>query len=214
LLRHQDTSQQVSLGTVSLDTQENAIAEQKIEEQIITLSTDKLKVDFTNVGGIPAQVTLNGYKRYDSSDLVLFTEDQHKFNYTIPKANGTTLKTSDLEFKVKDQTEKSIRYVADLGNGAQITQEYTLQDDSYKIDYSVWFDNIDRIIAPNNPYAVLNWTSEIQSQEKTIDDEAQVTTVYYKYLGDDDIDNLSETKADEETLNGSLKWISFKQKFF
>jgi YidC/Oxa1 family membrane protein insertase len=209
-----DTSQQVSLDTVSLDTQENAIAEQKIEEQIITLSTDKLKVDFTNVGGIPAQVTLNGYKRYDSSDLVLFTEDQHKFNYTIPKANGTTLKTSDLEFKVKDQTEKSIRYVADLGNGAQITQEYTLQDDSYKIDYNVWFDNIDRIIAPNNPYAVLNWTSEIQSQEKTIDDEAQVTTVYYKYLGDDDIDNLSETKADEETLNGSLKWISFKQKFF
>lgn len=210
----QEPDSSVFVDTLAKDSTAETLAQVEIEEEIVSLSNDKLKVDFTNIGGIPAQVTLAGYKRYDSSDLVLFTEDQHQFNYTIPQANGTTLKTKNLEFSVKDKSNNTITYVADLGNGAQLTQEYALLEDSYKINYNVWFDNVDRIIAPNNPYAVLDWTSEIQPQEKTIDDEAQVTTVYYKYIGDDDIDNLSETKPDEETLNGSLKWISFKQKFF
>ncbi|MDC0561655.1 membrane protein insertase YidC [Bacteroidia bacterium] len=185
----------------------------KIEEKLFTLKNSLLSVDFSNIGGIPKVVNLLDYKNYDSSDLLLIDTNQLQFEYSIPLSNGNVINTSNVEFEQIQSEENSVSYKYSY-NGADIIQTYTLKPKSYNLDYSVKFNGFNNTISPNNRYAQITWKSEIQKLEKTAKDERPVTSVYYKYASDDDIDYLSETKDDDETLTSNVQWISFKQKFF
>jgi YidC/Oxa1 family membrane protein insertase len=185
----------------------------KIEEKLFTLKNSLLSVDFSNIGGIPKVVNLLDYKNYDSSDLLLIDSNQLQFEYSIPLSNGNVINTSKVEFEQIQSEENSVSYKYSY-NGADIIQTYTLKPKSYNLDYSVKFNGFNNTISPNNRYAEITWKSEIQKLEKTAKDERPVTSVYYKYASDDDIDYLSETKDDDETLTSNVQWISFKQKFF
>lgn len=185
----------------------------KIEEKLFTLKNSLLSVDFSNIGGIPKVVNLLDYKNYDSSDLLLIDTNQLQFEYSIPLSNGNVINTSKVEFEQIQSEENSVSYKYSY-NGADIIQTYTLKPKSYNLDYSVKFNGFNNTISPNNRYAEITWKSEIQKLEKTAKDERPVTSVYYKYASDDDIDYLSETKNDDETLTSNVQWISFKQKFF
>ncbi|MDC3406907.1 membrane protein insertase YidC [Bacteroidia bacterium] len=185
----------------------------KIEEKLFTLKNSLLSVDFSNIGGIPKVVNLLDYKNYDSSDLLLIDTNQLQFEYSIPLSNGNVINTSNVEFEQIQSEENSVSYKYSY-NGADIIQTYTLKPKSYNLDYSVKFNGFNNTISPNNRYAEITWKSEIQKLEKTAKDERPVTSVYYKYASDDDIDYLSETKDDDETLTSNVQWISFKQKFF
>lgn len=185
----------------------------KIEEKLFTLKNSLLSVDFSNIGGIPKVVNLLDYKNYDSSDLLLIDTNQLQFEYSIPLSNGNVINTSKVEFEQIQSEENSVSYKYSY-NGAEIIQTYTLKPKSYNLDYSVKFNGFNNTISPNNRYAEITWKSEIQKLEKTAKDERPVTSVYYKYASDDDIDYLSETKDDDEILTSNVQWISFKQKFF
>jgi YidC/Oxa1 family membrane protein insertase len=185
----------------------------KIEEKLFTLKNSLLSVDFSNIGGIPKVVNLLDYKNYDSSDLLLIDTNQLQFEYSIPLSNGNVINTSNVEFEQIQSEENSVSYKYSY-NGAEIIQTYTLKPKSYNLDYSVKFNGFNNTISPNNRYAEITWKSEIQKLEKTAKDERPVTSVYYKYASDDDIDYLSETKDDDEILTSNVQWISFKQKFF
>ncbi len=192
----------------------SVIALEEIEETITTIGNDLMVIDLTNKGGIPSKLELTEYHRYDSSDLILFEDGQNSFDYIIPLVNGTTINSTGLNFEATEVAENAVTYIANLPNGAKFIQKYELEDGSYMVNYDVRFENIDKIIAPNNRYATVEWKGEIQPQEKTVKDERTATTIYYKYVADDDVDNLSEGKDDDEKLQGNVKWISFKQKFF
>lgn len=185
----------------------------KIEEKLFTLKNSLLSVDFSNIGGTPKVVNLLDYKNYDSSDLLLIDTNRLQFEYSIPLSNGNVINTSKVEFEQIQSEENSVSYKYSY-NGADIIQTYTLKPKSYNLDYSVKFNGFNNTISPNNRYAEITWKSEIQKLEKTAKDERPVTSVYYKYASDDDIDYLSETKDDDETLTSNVQWISFKQKFF
>ena len=159
-------------------------------------------------------MNLNEFSRYDSSDLLLFENNQMTLGYSIPLANGTVINTIDKDFAVTNQTDSSIEFTTKLAGDAKMKQAYTLSKGSYSVDYKVTFENMNSVVSPNNRYAELKWNAAIQAQEKTLKDERAVTTVYYKYDSDDDVDYLSETSDDDEKLEGGVKWISFKQKFF
>ena len=198
-------------ATVAVDSNATTVA---VEEQITTLSNDVFTVDFSNVGGVPKKVNLLQFSRYDSSDLLLFENNQMKLGYSIPLASGTVINTIDKSFSITNKTDSSIEFTTDLAGSARMKQSYGISKGSYVVDYDVTFENINTAVSPNNRFAELKWESAIQGQEKTLKDERAVTTVYYKYDADDDVDYLSETSDDDEKLEGSVKWISFKQKFF
>jgi len=184
-------------------------------ESITVLSNDLLKIELSSKGGIPKKVILNEYERYDSSDLVLFEDNQMSLGYTIPLVNGTFINTLTQNFTVQQTDDNEVIMTANLDGGAQITQTYTVVPGSYKVGYKVAFDGFENVISPNDRFAELNWSAKIQLQEKSIEDERNVSTIYYKYATEDDVDYLSETSdEDDEKLQGNIKWISFKQKFF
>ncbi|MFY0643361.1 MAG: membrane protein insertase YidC [Bacteroidia bacterium] len=190
----------------------------KVETKVYRLENNLIAMDLANLGGIPQQVELKEFKRYDSSALILFEEGQNEFDYLIPLASGEVLKTQGLDFEVISQSsegsEHQIKLEADLGGGRKVVQSYKLTDGSYAVDYQVNFKGFANLISPKNRYIELKWSTQIQQQEMLIDEERNNTTVYYKYNSDSDVDHLKETDSDDEKLKRDLQWISFKQKFF
>lgn len=182
-------------------------------ESKATLSNELLSIDFSSIGGKPNKVNLTEFHKYDSSDLVLFDGKQMRLNYAIPLANGTVINTESQSFKL-EESENQIIMTLDLPNNASIVKTYTLESNSYKLDYNVTFNNIGSVVAPNNRFAELAWSTDIQGQEKTLKDERAATTIYYRYGTDDEVDYLSETSSDDDELHANVQWVSFKQKFF
>ena len=182
-------------------------------ESKATLSNELLSIDFSSIGGKPNKVNLTEFHKYDSSDLVLFDGKQMRLNYAIPLANGTVINTESQSFKL-EESENQIVMTLDLPNNASIVKTYTLESNSYKLDYNVTFNNIGSVVAPNNRFAELAWSTDIQGQEKTLKDERAATTIYYRYGTDDEVDYLSETSSDDDELHANVQWVSFKQKFF
>ncbi|MBR9859652.1 membrane protein insertase YidC [bacterium] len=187
----------------------------QIEAKTFVFENDKISIEISNIGGIPQKINLKEFKRYDSSDLVMFTEGDLQFEYVIPLANGSTLSSRELEFVEESQSEGNINLVADLGQNRKIIQRYSFAEESeYLIDYQVEFSGFANTISPRNRFIELLWSAKMQQQEKSLEDERNATTIYYKYENESGVDYLSETSEDEETLDPGIEWISFKQKFF
>ena len=98
--------------------------------------------------------------------------------------------------------------------GASIVQSYSLEPTSYLVDYQLTLNGFENKIAKKNRDFELNWNLMIQGQEKTLEDEELVTSLYYKYYNESGIESLSERSDDEERLQANIHWISYKQKFF
>ncbi|MDC1395672.1 membrane protein insertase YidC [Bacteroidia bacterium] len=184
------------------------------EERITSLENELISIDFTSLGGIPKKVRLKEYKRYDSSALVLFEDNQMKLGYSIPMVNGTVLNTLTQNCETIKIGDNSVEMITTLSNDAKIIQTYTVEPNSYLIGYNVQFEGLRDIVSPNNRYAELDWSTVVQGQEKTLKDERIASTVYFKYSVEDGVDYLSETSSDEDELDANVKWVSFKQKFF
>jgi YidC/Oxa1 family membrane protein insertase len=69
------------------------------------------------------------------------------------------------------------------------------------------------VIAANSTFMNLDWRVDLLRQEKSRKNEQNVSTIYYKFTGED-VESLRETRDASETLRTSVKWISFKQQFF
>jgi YidC/Oxa1 family membrane protein insertase len=194
------------------------LAVDSVAESFFTIENDKVKVFVSNKGGRIASVVLKEYKRYDSSALVLFSSEKSEFNYTIPLESGV-IQSKQLVFttdqpNVVAKGNKSTLVVKSSVGGAIIEQSYSLEPKSYLVDYQLALNGFENKIARKNGDFELNWNLMVQGQEKTIEEEKLVTSLYYKYFDESGIENLSESGDAEERLQGNLHWISYKQKFF
>nr|NQU93777.1 membrane protein insertase YidC [Bacteroidota bacterium] len=97
--------------------------------------------------------------------------------------------------------------------GSYIEYVYTLFGDNYMMDYDLNLVGMNRVIDAGTSYLDLTWETDLQRQEKSLDNERNESTVYYKYY-QEDVDYLSERKDAEESLKTDVKWLSFKTRFF
>lgn len=198
-----------------LDTETEKVEENVIEQQWYNLKNDQFELTFSNRGGHIAKVNLLEYKRNDKSPLILFEEEQNFFNLSIPLKDGSHIETKDLDFKLSEQEDNSVKLIADLGQDRNIVFTYGISDQKYKIDYQIELNGLGNALSTKNQYLGLDWITEIQLQEKSITDERSQSGIFYKYNDDKDVDNLSIRKdEDDEKLQANLEWICYKQKFF
>ncbi|MDR1974076.1 MAG: membrane protein insertase YidC [Bacteroidales bacterium] len=90
---------------------------------------------------------------------------------------------------------------------------YTIYEGQYMMGFKINVAGLQDIIAANTTFIDLTWNEQIQQIEKALQVERQNTALFYKPTNDD-VDNLSETRSEEERLTTPLRWISFKQQFF
>jgi YidC/Oxa1 family membrane protein insertase len=187
----------------------------KGEESFTKLENEELLVTFTNKGGRIYSVQLKKQKRFDGTELILFTGDNNRFTYTFNTADGKTINTQDLYFTpVLGADGKSLTMQVKLSDGQYIEQQYALTaDNNQMVDYKLNLVGLQNTIAATNNHLTLNWQQHIIHQEKNFENEVRTSTVYFK-TGEEQPDFISESKEEKKDLTTSTKWIAYKQQFF
>ena len=188
------------------------------EEQEWTVETNLQRFTFTNKGGTIKQVELKEYRTYDSLPLISFDPETSIFELSF-FSNNRIINTSQLYFEPYiNGNEIAMRAYADDINGQRDENRYlefvyTLQDDNYMLDFDLRTVGLKDVIANNINYMDLNWQVDLLQHEKDVDRFIN-TTVYYKPMNENDVDRVNDRKNREETINSSINWVSFKERFF
>ena len=201
------------------------------EEKFITVESDFLKLKFSNKGGKIYSAELKNFKDYLGKPLVLFNGDTNRFGL-IFSSDNKLIKTNDLFFtaesfdgkqinsdtifQVSDSSNISFRLYPENGktNGKYIEYTYFIKNSSFMLDYNVKIVNLNNEVLTNSNSIDFEWDLTLHQKEKSLDNERNTSTMYFKHTVDKEVDNLSETKSDEQNINTQLDWISFKQQFF
>ena len=204
-----------SIQKIQLETQFGDLAQSmQGEAQTFTLQNDLISVNFSNKGGNITGATLNNHFKIEEdkskSKLQLLEDPKNEFAYLLP-LNGQLINSGNLFFDT-DQQGNRIVFSAKSGNTTIFTQEYTLEEDGYGIDYKIKWNGLNP--SGNNSNIKLLWTNYLDKLENNVQFEKRYSTVYYKLSDDDDSDYCSCVKDDEENLNEKVDWVSHVNQFF
>jgi len=209
-------------------------------EEFYTLENNLMKITFTNKGGRIYSVELKNYQTHDSLPLILFDGPKTQFGLNF-FAQNRSIQTSQFYFspvvnhketvvtgpEVKKGSEGKIKFNKQnpgsketvsfrlgVAPGSFLEYEYSLEYNSFLVDFNVKMQGMNQYIAANQSYLNFNWTYDVPRQERVSKfGEDSYTNITYKFF-EDEVDNLSKNKSAEENLSTRLKWISFKQLFF
>lgn len=207
-------------GTASNGQSDSVFFQTNAENKIITLENDKIKLHISTQGGQIVYVDLKEYRTHDSLPLVLWQKQETTFGlnfYALNREINTekfffTPSTAETTLYAKDQEQiLSMRLYAD--STKYIEYLYKLAPDSYMTDFSIHTHQMEEVIASNSSFLTLNWEINMPQLEKSKEFENRYTGIYYKFF-EDDVENLSLTSDEKETLSNKIQWIDFKQQFF
>ena len=182
-------------------------------DEDVVIENDLIKLSISPKGGRIVSAILKDYQTTDSLTLNLINRDSSAFNITFFSEGNRIINTQDLYFQSIDKTENSVAMRMMASNGGYLEYVYQLNAGDYMMDFKVNTVDLDDIIPSNRNDLELKWSVNLPSTEKSIENERMYSTVYFKYLNDE-VDYLSETKDDEESLSGKAQWIGLKHQFF
>lgn len=189
------------------------------EKKTVTLENDIMTVHLTTRGGMVSYVELKDYKRHDSSSLILVQPSSLQFGYHFFYKNRRVnteelyFQTDETNITVSEDEEKTVSLKLPLGDETYIEQRYTIRGNSYMLDYDLNLVGFNNLLPRNVTYFDMEWVQKILKQEKSLKNERDNSTVFYKYTQDDP-EELSSRESDSEDLTSSIKWASFKQQYF
>ncbi|MBE2289739.1 MAG: membrane protein insertase YidC [Chitinophagaceae bacterium] len=179
--------------------------------QKVTLENGKVSVEFTTKGAYPTAASLKNYKTYQKKELYLFNGGGNVMSATLPIDNNRA--TADLYFSPVTRTEpngdKTIDFVADLGNGKKVELIYTLPADDYMMRCNVVLTGIQASSLP------LTWNTSLLPTEKDLANERMNTQVYYRNK-DEDHDYFT-VAAEEKTIDNKSNaphWLGLRKQYF
>lgn len=206
--------------TASTISRDSVFRQDTLNNRIITLENDKVKLHISTQGGRIVYVDLKEYRTHDSLPLVLWKSGETTFGmnfYAMNREINTenflfTPSTTEATLYAKDKEQVlSLRLYAD--STKYLEYLYKLSPDSYMTDFSIITHNMESVIASNSSFLTLYWGINMPQIEKSKDFENRYTGVYYKFY-EDAVDNMSLTSDEQETLPTRVQWIDFKQQFF
>ncbi len=183
-------------------------------EQLLTLENSKIKVEISSKGGRIRAIELKDYKSWQGKPVRLFSSDSSVFNLTL-SAQNRIINTEALFFQASGSNgnKKSVTMRLPAGDNKYIEYVYTLEDDSYLVDYKINVVGLQDLISQNAGYINLDWKDQLIREEQSLSSEREASTVYYRFA-EEDVDFISYTKDEKQSLKTKVKWISFKQHFF
>ena len=203
------------------------------EEQLWTVENNLQRITFSSKGGSIKQVELKDYKTYDSLPLISFDPETAVFGlsffsnnriintselYFQPLVNGVPYEGGDLTVGAGETLNFAMRVYADAPDGIRndnqyLEYSYVFPDDNYMLGFNLKTVGLNGVLANNVNYMNLDWKVDLLQHEKNVDRFIN-TTVYYRSMIEKDVDRLNDRKNKEETINSSINWVSFKERFF
>lgn len=196
--------------TVVVDSNTNV----SVEEKIVSLENNRIKIDFSTKGGHIMTAQLKDYKRYNQDSLYVITNND-AFNLLLRNNQGSVLRTSELNFTPVVVAEKNslvMRY--SVSPTQHVDFIYTLSEDDYMLKFDIALFGLENLISQTANAFELEWNQNLRRQEKNRAGEERYSRLTYKHIGDDVL-NLSETKNEsKDVTEAPIKWVAFKGQFF
>lgn len=191
----------------------------KGNEEEYVIENDKMIITLSSLGGRVKSVVLKDYQTYDSSKLYLFDETSN-FNLNFFTKDNKNIFTDELYFttsaeslKVSGDDQATFTMRLQIAPEKYIEYVYGIEGNSYMINFDVNFVGMNEVISNRASEVYLNWMINAPDQEKSMDNQRKVTTVFYKYSGED-VDHVSPNSDERMDYEASIKWVSFKEQFF
>lgn len=189
------------------------------EDGTVVIENDLLAITLNKKGGHPLSVQLKKYRTHDSLPLLLFKGEQNRFSLDF-FAKNNRVSTQELYFKpssegfsVSGQEQKSLSMRLPAGPDQYIEYVYTITGGSYLVDFDINLVGMQNVIERNATTLDLHWRNDLPHQEKSLQNERDNSTIYYRF-SDDEVDYISERSDEKEEIKTNLQWVAFKQQFF
>lgn len=179
------------------------------ETEYINLENDLLRLKFSTKGAQIVEAELKKYKTYDSLPLYLIKDNS---NLAFNLQAGQLRSTADLQFSIVDQGRDYISFQAQGENGAFLQFNYQLPADNYRLNLDIESEGMSAILANANPS--LLFELKANRHEKNKENEIQRSELQYRLIEDQDVESFNTTSEDEESSEGNLDWIAYRQQFF
>ena len=178
--------------------------------ETVVLENEDLAVTFSTKGAHPVKAVLKKYKTYDGKPLLLFDGKYNKLSAVLPIDNGKTA-TGDLYYTTETKSDaagnKSLSFVADMGDGKKTAITYSLPKDGYMLKYDLQMAGM----TANN--LAMTWQTEALHTERDIKTERTNSQIYYRFM-DKDEDYFSFINTQKESLEKSAHWLGYRLHFF
>lgn len=184
-------------------------------EELTNIETEDLDMVFSNKGAIPTHTVLKQFKNSDGEPLVLFDKANNQFKLTASTAgrniNLTNLYYETSKREVNDTT--ILTYTLNLGAGKSVQHIYSIPKTGYQVGYDLKLKGLENDITKDQ--LIFDWDDKMIAQEKDIELSRRNSTINYYTLADG-FDHLTErsNELQEESIEGGVKWVSLKQRFF
>ena len=183
------------------------------KEQLVTLENDKIRLTLSSLGGKVTRVELKAYKTWDGRAVELMSSDSSRFDITFP-AQNRIINTGQLNFQiVEGGTTGKASLRLNAGEGKYLQYNYSLEAGSYLVGLDLKVVGLHDLLPANTTYLNLDWKDQLNRQEQSVENERTASTLYYRFTGEE-VDYISETKDEKQSLKTKVQWIAFKQHFF
>lgn len=183
-------------------------------QEYISLQNDELELKINTKGGAIEYARLKNYTTFDSLPVILFDDEDSRFAITFITANNRIVSSEQLYFQPIAQSDTSVimRLNSSI-EGSFIDLRYTLATNDYRVKMEILPQRANLLLSPAATGLDIFWSLRMRQQEQGRKFENQYSSLYYKYTSGD-VENLSSTKSEKESISNRLRWIGFKDKFF
>ena len=179
----------------------------------VVLRNDKVELTLSTKGGVVTKAVVKNYKSLDGKpDVTLFEGKDHQLDFKL-EGKENNIAVSDLYFTPSEQTDSTVTFTADAGNGRRIEMSYLLGND-YLTHFSFRAVGMEGLFSTKTRTMNVSWHENCKQQEKGHSFENRYASLTYKEKGSG-TDHLSETsEKTDEKIEEPLDWVAFKCQFF
>lgn len=187
----------------------------ELKDSIVILENELIKTKINLKGASINYVELKKYKTWDKKPVILFESDSAVQNLLLPLKSGN-VNTSDIYFSLVSFEKNLIVLEAKSNDNNVIKINYELANNSYLIKTNILLNGIESAFNKTSEKINFNWAISAKRQEKSLENERNNTTVCYNYTKDEDndVDKINPLSNEKILIEGTSKWIAFKQQFF
>lgn len=176
----------------------------------ITLENKNIALTLSTKGAHPTGALLKAFKTHKQEPLYFFNGENNQLSTVLPIDGGKT-STADLYFTATPGNaangDKTVDFVADLGNGKAVQITYTLPAEGYMMGYKMTLKGMQAASVP------MTWQTAALHTENDIATERTNAQVYYRYA-DEEHDYFSFINTEKETLEKAVHWVGFRSQYF
>lgn len=208
------TTSNDSLATDGVTGVDSVANLSQLEEKIVSLENEKIKIDFTTRGGHILSTQLKEYQTYQDDSLYL-TKGDGGFSLELMNKKGITLNTANAIFTVlQGNTAQTLVMRMNYTADQYVDFIYTLAPDSYMVKFDLAVVGMQDVLSRESVNELkVNWSQKLRRQEKSEQNEQRYSRIAYKNI-EGSVEELSESKDEKLEVAVPLKWVAFKDQFF